>query len=262
MSKKILGTLRKLVYSKISVKSFRVFIVCFMILLISPCLIFLFISMQYNTSMQYNLLLDNVFETKGKMPVRLGMGFFVDGYRYINRNSLDATWTAEKFYMNDDGNLEIALRADYTSSEPSSVVGLEYVGSGFFMIADVVYETGPLRVSRKRLSGLISVIANSIDSRSCIAEYKGDFNYPTETTYLRYLEVQFSWVRVFKDDCEFYFQWVQGKISDWEGETNEMYHDITGEFLACYPIPEDETNSNLLYVDFGFNYVEWLKENL
>lgn len=255
MSEKILSTLRKFVFSKISVKSFRVSIVCFMILLISPCLTFLFINVQYNLS------LNDIFETKRKMPVRLGMGFFVDGYRYINRNRLDATWTAEKFSMNDDGSLEIVLRSAYTSSEPSSVVGLEYVGSGFFMIADAVYETEPLRVSRKRLSGLISVIANSIGSRSCIVEYKGDFNYPTETTYLRYLEVQFSWVRVFKDDCGFYFQWVQGKISDWEGETNKTYHDIAGGFLACYPIPEDEANSNLLYRDFGLNYVEWLKGN-
>ncbi len=245
MSKEILSTLRKFLPSKTSVKSFRVFIVCFMILLISPCLILLFINMQYTHT----------------LTVKLGMGFFVDG-RYINKDCFDAMWRVEKFYMDDDGSFAITLIANYTGSEPSSVAGLEYVGSVFFMIADAVYGVDPFWVSRKRLSGLISVIASSFDSKSCIVEYQGDFSYPTETTHLRYLEVQFSWVRVFRDDYELHFQWVQANISDWEGETNKTYRDIIGGFLACHPKREDEANSDLLFVDFGFNYVEWLKENL
>jgi len=261
MSKKNLSSLKKFFSPKISAKSFGVFVVCVMILLISPCLIFPFINMQYVHTQNDIHALNDIIETKEKMPVRLGMGFFVDG-RYINRNRSDAMWQAEKFYLNDDGSFAITLRANYTAPEPSSIVGLEYVGSSFFMIVDAVYGADPFRVSRQRLSGLISVIANSLDSKSCIVEYQGDFSYPTETTYLRYLEVQFSWVRVFKDNCRFYFQWVQGNISDWEGENNKIYYDITGGFLACYPKPENEANSNLFYVDFGFNYVRWLKENL
>lgn len=250
MQRKHLKRIYLFLYAIVSEKSFKIFATRFMTISITFCLIMVFVICYIDW-------------VRVRLPVRLGMGFFVDGYRYIDRNRFDAMWKAEKFYMNDDGSFEIILRANYSASEPSSVATSEYVGSGFFMIADAVYGADPFVVSRQRLSGLISVVAQSIDSRSCIIEYQGSYNFPADTFHLRYLEVQFSWVRVFRVDNLFYFQWVQGSMSDWKGETNRVYQNIEGGFLACYPIPEYETNSNLLSVDFpSFNYVEWLKANL
>lgn len=163
MLNKIVNTLKgDFSFSKISKKSFKIFLVCFIVLLISSCVIILFINM-YITG------------ARVKLPVRLGMGFFVDGY-YINRNRLDAMWMAENFYMNNDGSFAITLTANYTASESSSVIDAEYVGSGFLMIADAVYDSSLYEgVYRQYLSGLIPVIANSTNSRSCIIEYQGKF---------------------------------------------------------------------------------------
>jgi hypothetical protein len=206
-----------------------------------------------------------IHASKPRIPVRLGVGFFVDGYRYIDSASSYGTWRAEEFYINNDGSFKLTLGINYATSEHPNVTGAEYLGSGFLMIVTAVYYDEMTQgVYRTRLSKLIPIIAESLDSKSSIVEYHGNYDFPNETTNLKYVEVQFSWIRVFRNNHSFYFQWMQGRISDWEGQTNEVYQDITGEFLACYPILESETNPHLLCRDFpGFNdYVGWLKENL
>jgi len=141
------------------------------------------------------------------------------------------------------------------------------MGSTVLLRAGVTYEMkGFGDFFHGSLTRVIPLIPKSTDSKTCYAEYKGNFSTTVNVTEVMTraygIEVQISWVRVFEDknDGTLYYQWLQGRSNIWEGknlEIDELHHNVSGRFGVYYPIPRNVTSPGS-----KFNYVTWIEENI
>lgn len=204
-------------------------------------------------------------------PVRilLGTSGLIDGYHVDYRSTFQAEWNARQFWLSSQGIFWLVLRNAYISEEPryffrnGTLLALTFVGSATLLQARAVFVNTAF--GDRAYYGLHSVVAttcNPSGARICESDLRGSFDVPARESgpeELSYIEIQLSWVRVFRDTAgSFYFQWLQGDIgqSGWSDQTLRSLH---GRYLAYYPVAEDQTTPLL---PEGFDYVGWLKTNL
>lgn len=207
--------------------------------------------------------------------VVLGTGHLIDGYHVVYEKDFEAEWTAQNFRLRNNGMFLVDLKCEYKSKDTdickvygggvSTVGDLEYVGSVVFLQVSAVYRQEFFGdFTHVDLTEIIPLTADSVNSAHCQTEYSGSFNPPSERKReeLYALEIKISWVRIFKDEENFYYQWMQGDSDVWSGEkleTDRIYNNLSGGFLVYYPIPEGMTS---LLLPYEFDYVQWIKENL
>jgi len=210
----------------------------------------------------------------------LGTGHLVDGYHVAYGENLKAGWTAQMFRLSSNGSFTLDLRFDYISENPTVgkvyysqdnvstlEVDFEYVTSVALMQVGSVYKLEPWGdFVHGSVTGIIPIVPEFADSKSCLIEYNGKFSPNVDVTKIMTqaygLEFKLSWIRVFidKNNGTFYYQWLQGNSDVWAGrklEADKTYNNLSGGFLVYYSIPESVTSPSSM----GFDYVQWIREN-
>jgi len=214
-------------------------------------------------------------------PVVLGTGHLIDGYHVTYGENLKARWTAQMFRLSSNGSFTLDLRFDYISENPtlSKVfysqdnvstleVDLENISSVVLLQVGSAYKLEPWGdFVHGTVTGVIPIAPKFVDSKSCLIEYTGNFSPNVDVAKVMEqayaLEVKLSWIRVFRDNDNgtLYYQWLQGNSDVWAGrklEVDKTYYDLSGGFGVYYPIPESVTSPSSI----GFDYVNWIKENV
>lgn len=214
-------------------------------------------------------------ESQVTQPVQIivGTGHLIDGHHVDYAWAYQAAWTATKFWLSNEGTFRFTLRNQHLSDDvwwvEDPAGGSEYlsplfVGSAvlFRVIAFYVLPGWGDMVSYP-LHPVVAQVCEPFAGRLCRADIEGSFEVPAQDRgywNFTHLEIQLSWIRVFRTDAGFlFFQWLQGD-SGARAQSDIFHRYMSGRYLVYHPLYEGLTRP--LQEDENFDYVAWLKANL
>jgi len=172
-----------------------------------------------------------------------------------------ARWQAKKIFLSTDGEFELDLDLFYESPDPTyyssyggSAVNVDKMKFVDSMIV-LVYPYGAGSFDN------IPIDADSFSSKEANVKYSGSLNLPQhDPLYGDRITFGLGWIRIFEDENDQrYYQWMRSRSENLL-YMNEVQK-ANGTFFVNSPFPEfahKVRDSSLR----GFEYVEWIKENV
>ena len=204
-----------------------------------------------------------------EVPIYVGSWAFNDSSNSDLVKSIEHSWSSEDFFVSDDGNFRGTVETVYTSS----------YASNWKLITDVLFIQVRGDYVGKWGDHTHPEFSNYLPFKAILSSQDGArfvtsgyFNLPSTTQTLEGIQVNFTWVRVFKNETEedlLNFQILPG-TSYWSESVpsmafnQELKEPISGVFYH-YESIIPETNLHRggeIGADLPFNYRTWINENI